>query len=217
MDKSGLYGRFAPTVYLLVTFAARPQPHHNYPTYSPNRNHAWQERPATKVAGLKAILCLQSSMAIALWKDCIHLNISMGSVYSPTEDGSLTDLPQWTEQSASLPLTMMNLQQAAHAFRTHGRGSWHAPNVTVPIEDWHLEWVLLPLEPEHEEWIAIHIPTWFTVRGKWHAETPNRGADPSHVSMSTLLLSTNWQTCFSISIFTDVIFLFFCLFVFLLF
>lgn len=65
VDKSGLYGRFAPTVYLLVTFAAQPQPHHNYPTYSLNRNHAWQEPPATKVAGLKAIICLQSSIAVA--------------------------------------------------------------------------------------------------------------------------------------------------------
>ncbi len=52
VDKSGLYGRVAPTVYLLVTFAAQPQLHHNYPTYSLNRNHAWQEPPATKVAGL---------------------------------------------------------------------------------------------------------------------------------------------------------------------
>lgn len=66
MDKSGLYGRVAPTVYLLVTFAARPQPHHNYPTYSLNRNHAWQEPLATKVAVLKAIFCLWSSMATAL-------------------------------------------------------------------------------------------------------------------------------------------------------
>lgn len=64
VDKSGLYGRVALTVYLLVTFAAWPQPHHNYPTYSLNRNHAWQEPPATKVAGLKAIFCLQSSMAM---------------------------------------------------------------------------------------------------------------------------------------------------------
>lgn len=53
--KSGLCSSgFAPTVYLLVTFAARPQPHHNYPTYSLNRNHAWQEPPATKVGLLKA-------------------------------------------------------------------------------------------------------------------------------------------------------------------
>lgn len=66
VDKSGLYGRVAPTVYLLVTFAARPQPHHNYPTYSLNRNHAWQEPLATKVAVLKAIFCLRSSMATAL-------------------------------------------------------------------------------------------------------------------------------------------------------
>lgn len=80
VDKSGLYGTVAPTVYLLVTFAARPQPHHNYPTYSLNRNHAWQEPPATKAAGLKAIFCLQSSIAMASWKDSIHLNISMGSL-----------------------------------------------------------------------------------------------------------------------------------------
>lgn len=80
VDKSGLYGRVAPTVYLLVTFAARPQPHHNYPTYSLNRNHAWQEPLATKVAVLKAIFCLRSSMATALWKDSIHLDISMGSL-----------------------------------------------------------------------------------------------------------------------------------------
>lgn len=80
MDKSGLYGRVAPTVYLLVTFAAQPQPHHNYPTYSLNRNHAWQEPPATKVAGLKAIFCLQSLMAMASRKDSIHLDISMGSL-----------------------------------------------------------------------------------------------------------------------------------------
>lgn len=66
MDKSGLYRSVAPTVYLLVTFAAQPQLHHNYPTYSLNRNHAWQEPSATKVAGLKAIFCLQSSMALAL-------------------------------------------------------------------------------------------------------------------------------------------------------
>lgn len=66
MDKSSLYGRVAPTVYLLVTFAAWPQPLHNYPTYSLNRNHAWQEPPATKVAVLKAIFYLQSSMASAL-------------------------------------------------------------------------------------------------------------------------------------------------------
>lgn len=65
MGKSGLYGRVASTVYLLVTFAARPQPHHNYPTYSLNRNHAWQEPLATKVAVLKAIFCLRSSMATA--------------------------------------------------------------------------------------------------------------------------------------------------------
>ena len=63
MDKSGLYRWFAPTVYLLVTFAACPQPHHNYPTYSLNGNDAWQEPPATKVAVLKAIFYLQSSMA----------------------------------------------------------------------------------------------------------------------------------------------------------
>lgn len=80
VDKSGLYGRVAPTVYLLVTFAAQPQPHHNYPTYSLNRNHAWQEPPATKVAGLKAIFCLQSLMAMASRKDSIHLDISMGSL-----------------------------------------------------------------------------------------------------------------------------------------
>lgn len=66
VDKSGLYRRVAPTVYLLVTFAARLQPHHNYPTYSLNRNQAWQEPPASKVEGLKAIFCLQSSMATAL-------------------------------------------------------------------------------------------------------------------------------------------------------
>lgn len=66
MDKSGLYRRVAPTVYLLVTFAAQPPPHHNYPTYSLNRNHARQEPPATKVAGLKAIFCLRSSMAMSL-------------------------------------------------------------------------------------------------------------------------------------------------------
>lgn len=66
-DKSGLLRkRVAPTVYLPVTFAAWPQPLHNYPTYSPNRNCAWQERPATKVAGLKAIVRLQSSMAVGL-------------------------------------------------------------------------------------------------------------------------------------------------------
>lgn len=80
VDKSGLYGRVAPTVYLLVTFAARPPPHHNYPTYSLNRNHAWQEPPATKVAGLKAMFCLQSSMAVASWKHSIHLSTSMGSL-----------------------------------------------------------------------------------------------------------------------------------------
>lgn len=65
VGKSGLYGRVASTVYLLVTFAAQPQPHHNYPTYSLNRNHAWQEPLATKVAVLKAIFCLWSSMATA--------------------------------------------------------------------------------------------------------------------------------------------------------
>lgn len=65
VDKLGFYGRVAPTVYLLVTFAAWPQLHHNYPTYSLNRNHAWQEPPATKVAGLRAMCSLQSSMAVA--------------------------------------------------------------------------------------------------------------------------------------------------------
>lgn len=34
-DTSGLYGRFARTVYLPVTFAAQSLPQHNYPTYSP--------------------------------------------------------------------------------------------------------------------------------------------------------------------------------------
>lgn len=69
VGKSGLYGRVASTVYLLVTFAARPQPQHNYPTYSLNRNHAWQGPLATKVAVLRAIFCLRSSMAMAPWKD----------------------------------------------------------------------------------------------------------------------------------------------------
>lgn len=110
MGKSGLYGRVASTVYLLVTFAAQPQPHHNYPTYSLNRNHAWQEPLATKVAVLKAIFCLRSSMATAPWKDSHSFGHQHGFTLALEDSGVKRkkkkkrrnkDSPRWLEQRAS--------------------------------------------------------------------------------------------------------------------
>lgn len=77
--KSGLCSGFAPTVYLLVTFAARPQPHHNYPTYSLNRNHAWQEPPATKVGLLKAAFIFREFNGHSIMNGLHYLDPSVGA------------------------------------------------------------------------------------------------------------------------------------------